>query len=107
MASKLKGQGGIKGFLLLHGEKIAMTLVGLAALCLIYKTTSLPRLDDKFQAAKLQEEIRQTTAAVQDTKWPEPNSELAAEVRPAKPIDAKADNSVKSDFYVKIICAES
>ena len=99
MASKLKGQGGAKGFLLLHGEKIAISLVGLVALWLIYKTTSLPRLEDKYQAAKLQDEIRQTTAAVRDTQWPEPNSEQASEVRPAKPIDAKAENLVSTDAY--------
>ncbi len=99
MAGKLKGQGGIKGLLLLHGEKIAISLVGLIALLLIYKTTSLPRLEDKFQAAKLREEINQTSSAVRDAQWPEPTSELATEVRPFKPIGEKADKAVPSEPY--------
>ena len=82
------------GFLLRHGEKIAISLVGLIALWLIYKTTSLPRLADQFQAPKLQEEIRQTSSAVRDATWPEKGSESAGEVRPYEPIEAKADNTV-------------
>ena len=87
MASNLKGQGGIKGLLLLHGEKIAISLVGVVALLLIYKTTSLPRLEDKFQATKLQDEISQTSAAVRNATWPDPDRpSLLAEVKIAKAI---------------------
>src|SRR5215211_389089 len=99
MAGKLKGQGGIKGFMLLHGEKLAISIVGLLALWLIYKSTSLPRLEDKYQAPKLREEINQTSAAVRDAQWPDAGSELAAEVRPFQPIDEKADTPVSLDPY--------
>ena len=71
MAGNLKGQGGIKRMLLRHGEKAAIALVGLVALWFVYKTTALPRLEDKFQAAKLHEEISQTSSAVRDAQWPE------------------------------------
>ena len=99
MAGKLKGQSGIKGFMLLHGEKIAISLVGLVALWLIYKTTSLPHLEDKYQATKLRDEINQTSSAVRDSQWPDPTSELAAEVRPAVPVNQKADVPVNPEAY--------
>lgn len=98
MASN-KRQGGIKGLLLLHGEKIAISLVGLIALWMIYKATSLPRLEDKYQASKLQDQIRETSSAVKNAPWPEASSELAAEVRVAQPIDAKADIPINAKFY--------
>jgi len=95
----LKGAGGIKGLFLLHGEKIAIAIVGLIALFLIYKTTSLPHLDDKYQASKLRDVISQTSSAVQQATWPDPTSEQAAEVRVHKPVTAKADANVPPDGY--------
>jgi hypothetical protein len=73
MAGKIK-TGGIKGIFLLHGEKIAIGVVGLLALWLVYKATSLPHLEDKYQANKLREEINQTSAKVRDAQWPEPGN---------------------------------
>ena len=100
MAGKLKGAGGIKGFFLLHGEKLAIGIVGLLALFLIYKTTSLPHLEDKYQATKLRDEISQTSSAVQQAAWPEPTSEQASEVRVFKPLTQKADAPVPPDPYI-------
>ncbi|HEX4415047.1 MAG TPA: hypothetical protein VH107_15530 [Lacipirellulaceae bacterium] len=99
MAGNLKGQGGIKGLLLQHGEKAAIALVGFIALWLIYKTTTLPRLEEKFKAAKLHSEITETSSAVQNAQWPEPGSEQASEVRPFTPITEKADISVNPAAY--------
>jgi hypothetical protein len=99
MAGKLKGAGGIKGFFLLHGEKLAIGIVGFLALFLIYKTTSLPHLEDKYQANKLRDEISQTSSAVQQATWPEPTSEQASEVRVFKPLTQKADAAVPADPY--------
>jgi hypothetical protein len=99
MAGKLKGAGGIKGFFLLHGEKLAIGIVGLLALFLIYKTTSLPHLEDKYQANKLRDEISQTSSAVQQAAWPEPTSEQASEVRVFKPLTQTADAPVPPDQY--------
>jgi len=61
MATNLKGKGKFVSLLLLHGEKIAIALVAAAALWFVYKSWSLPRLGDNFQADKLQTEITQTT----------------------------------------------
>lgn len=99
MKANLKGRGGIKGLFLLHGEKIAITLVGLLALWFVYSSLSLPKLEDRYQADKLQLEITQTNTAVEESRWPEPGSEVAAEVRIFKPITKSADMTVKPDGY--------
>lgn len=99
MAGNLKGLSGIKGLVLRHGEKVAIALVGLAALWLMYKSASLPKLEDKYQASELHKLISQTTNAVQSATWPDPNSEAANEVYAAKPIDAKADTQVDPKLY--------
>ena len=99
MASNMKGLSGVKGLMLRHGEKIAISLVGVIALWLIYKSMSLPHLADQYQAPKLQDEIRQTSSAVRDATWPDKGSELATEVRPYEPINAKADEPVPIDPY--------
>ena len=69
------------------------------ALFLIYKTTSLPHLEDKFQATKLQDEISQTSSAVRNATWPDEGSELAAEVKIAKKVSEKADPPIPHDPY--------
>ena len=50
MAGNLKGLSGIKGLVLRHGEKVVIALVGFVALWLVYKSTSLPKLEPDFQA---------------------------------------------------------
>jgi hypothetical protein len=85
--------------LLQHGEKIGISLVGLIVLFLVYKSTSLPHLDDKFQATKLQDEISQTSAAVRNAEWPAPDSELASEVKIAKAVNEKVDAPIPPDPY--------
>ena len=99
MASNMKGLSGVKGLMLRHGEKIAISLVGVVALWLIYKSMSLPHLADQYQAPKLQDEIRQTSSAVRDATWPDKGSELASEVRDFQPILTKADEPVDKDQY--------
>src|SRR5687767_8236234 len=81
MKANLKGLGGIKGLLLLHGEKVAIAVVGLLVLWFIYSSISLPRLDDTRQADKLREEIQLTNNAVTEAKWPDRTDANAEEVR--------------------------
>ena len=95
----MKGHGGFVGLLLQHGEKAAITIVGLIALYLVYKTTSLPRLEEKYKAPKLHSEITETSNAVQSAQWPDATSEQIKEVRIATPINEKADVAVSSDAY--------
>ncbi|MCI0332952.1 MAG: hypothetical protein L0228_06985 [Planctomycetes bacterium] len=99
MKANLKGSGGIKGLVLRHGEKVAIVVFGLLALWFAYSSLRLPRLQDQYQASKLQESVTQTTAAVQGATWPEPGSELAPEVRPWEPIDKKAGIRVQDKHY--------
>ncbi len=99
MAGNMKGHGGFVGLLLQHGEKAAITIVGLIALYLVYKTTSLPRLEEKYKAPKLHSEITETSNAVQSAQWPDATSEQIKEVRIATPINEKADVAVNSEAY--------
>jgi hypothetical protein len=99
MANNLKGVSGIKGLLLLHGEKIAIVLLGAAALWLIYKASTLPSLEAQYQADKLQDSIRQTNAAVTDATWPEKGSEQEKDVRAFEPIARGANPIVPHDPY--------
>ncbi len=92
MKANLKGLSGIKGLFLLHGEKVAIAVVGLLVLWFIYSSMSLPRLEDNRQAANLQSEIQLTNNAVADAKWPAaPDAPGSEEVRIARNI-AKSDN---------------
>ncbi len=54
MATNLKGKGRFVSLLLLHGEKIAIGIVGLVALWFVYRSLKVDKLDDEFQADKLQ-----------------------------------------------------
>lgn len=99
MAGNLKGLGGAKGLLLRHGEKAAIGIVALVALYVIYTTMSLPRLDEKLKADKLHQAISETKAAVERQAWPDPTSEQASEVMPAKPLGEKADAPIDVAGY--------
>ena len=85
MKANLKGLGGIKGLFLLHGEKMAIAVVGLLVLWFIYSSISLPRLEENRQASNLQSEIQLTNSAVADAKWPAaPDAPGSTDVRIAK-----------------------
>src|SRR3954470_3210713 len=99
MATSLKGQTGVKGFLLLHGEKIAIGLIALISLWFIYKSTKLDHLDDKHQAAELRSEITKTNTEITQYTW-----DMAAEKNPDKikkvvPIAANGDFNVDPKKY--------
>jgi hypothetical protein len=100
MKANLKGQRGIKGLMLLHGEKLGIALVGLLALWLVYSSLSIPRLESNYQATNLQQEISQTKSLVDQTEWPSPDSEQATNVHYAKEIAKSADPIVKADPYL-------
>src|SRR5215510_13959617 len=99
MATNLKGQGGIKGLFLLHGEKLAIAVVGLIALMFVYKAYKVPRLDDKYQSQKLQGDITQAKALLSDFSWQKAIAEFPDKVKKSEPIAAKDDLTVNSDQY--------
>ena len=100
MKANLKGLSGIKGLLLMHGEKAGIAVVGLLALSFVYSSLSAPRLQPQYQASKLEEQINQTNATVRDSRWPEPDSEEADNVRIApKEVAQKADLTVDAKHY--------
>src|SRR6476620_7041945 len=99
MATNLKGQGGIKGLFLLHGEKLAIAVVGLIALMFVYKAYKVPRLDDKYQAPKLQTEITQAKALLTDFNWQVATKDFPDKVKKSEPIAAKDDLNVNPDQY--------
>jgi hypothetical protein len=100
MKAKLKGKGGIKGFFLLHGEKIAILLFGGLALFFIWKSLSLPRLDDDYQADKLQSAVTATNTAVTQSRWPDADSPNLADVREFKPIAKSLGAPIKKEDYL-------
>jgi hypothetical protein len=102
MATNLKGQGGMKGFLLVHGEKIAIVLVAAIAVWFVYKSWKLPRLDEKYQAAKLQSEISQSSNVIKQFAWETGVKEHPDKVKLAVPIEAKTDFNVKAEHYVNL-----
>jgi hypothetical protein len=100
MKANLKGLSGIKGLLLMHGEKLGIAVVALLALWFIYSSLSAPRLQPGYQASKLEEQINQANATVRDSKWPAPDSEAANNVRIAPTeVAQKADLTVNSKHY--------
>src|SRR6185369_12855545 len=99
MAGNLKGQGGIKGLALQHGEKVAVGLVALVVLWLVYKATTLPHLEEKYQAGKLREAISATSTAISNATWPDAGTEQANEVHSYKPLGEKADVAIDSTVY--------
>ena len=101
MKANHKGLGGIKGLLLLHGEKIAIALVGLVALWFVYSSLRVPGLEPNRQATNLQNEITQTNNIVRESQWPEPGSEQAAEVRVFEPVAKRAMAVNPPDYRVK------
>ena len=64
MKANLKGLSGIKGLVLLHGEKLLILAVGICTLLFIYYSMKLERLPADKQADKLREEISLTESAV-------------------------------------------
>lgn len=100
MAGNLKGLGGLKGLLLRHGEKAAIAVVAFVALWVVYKTTSLPRLDDKLKADQLHQAISQAKSAVEKQEWPDATSDQASEVQHYKPIGEKADSAIDAKQYI-------
>lgn len=99
MKTNLKGSRGVKALLLLHGEKVAIAVVGLLALWFVYDSFTLPKLEPQYQASNLREQINQTNLELQRAEWPSPDSELASEVRYAQPIAQAVANEVNSKAY--------
>src|SRR6476660_7756775 len=100
MAANLKGQGGIKGLFLLHGEKLAIAAVGIIAILFVYKAYKLPRLDEKYQAPKLQVQITEARALITAFSWQKAIADFPDKVKKSEPIAAKDNMNVNPDEYV-------
>src|SRR6476646_575994 len=100
MATNLKGKGRFASLLLLHGEKLAIGLVAVVALWIVYSALKLPRLDNNYQADKLQNELTQTTREVKEYTWDKAVTDHPDKIRTPKPITAKGDGSVDPAQYV-------
>ena len=100
MATNLKGAGGVKGFLLLHGEKIAIGIVGFFALWIVYKSFNLPKLDDKHQADALRDEITRTSNDLKGFTWDRAVTDHPDKVKKAQAIAPQTNLNVEPKFYV-------
>jgi hypothetical protein len=100
MKANLKGRGGIKGLLLLHGEKVAIAVVGLLALWFVYSSLQLPSLESQYQASNLQDQIRQTNDEIEKFDWETAIRDHADKMRVVKPIAKSGDKGVDFKSYV-------
>src|SRR5947208_1300190 len=100
MATNLKGKGRFASLLLLHGEKIAIAVVGLAVLWFIYGSLKVDKLGDSFQADKLQSEVTQTSSEIKSFDWKKAVTDHPDKVKTAQPIAAKGDLSINVKDYV-------
>jgi hypothetical protein len=103
MATNLKGKGRFVSLLLLHGEKIAIGIVGLVAFWFVYQSLKVDKLDENFQADKLQTEITQTSNEIKEFNWERAVADHPDKVKKAQPITAKGGNmAVKVEDYVPL-----
>lgn len=102
MGTNLKGQSGIKGLALLHGEKVAIGIVALVSLFIIYKSFSLPRLEDKYQADKLQSAITQTSSEIKQYSWDKAVADHPDKIKKFQEIHVSGDLGVKPEAYVNL-----
>jgi len=100
MATNLKGKGRFASLLLLHGEKLAIGLVAVVALWIVYSSFKLPRLDNNFQADKLQNEITQTSREIKDYTWDRAATDHPDKIKKAQAIADKGDMTVPVKDYV-------
>jgi hypothetical protein len=100
MKAKLKGLSGVKGLVLLHGEKLAMALVAVLALWFIYSSLQLPGLDDTRQADDLQREITQTRSTLEQSQWPSSPEDPGGDVvKQFQPVAQNDDFTVNPEAY--------
>lgn len=100
MSTNPKGAGRVRGFLLLHCEKIVFGLVGVLALMIVYKSFNLPRLDDEHQADALQREITHTRNDISGFTWDDALSNHPDKIKIAKTIALKGNFQVEAQAYV-------
>ena len=100
MATNLKDPGRINGFLLLHCEKIAFGLVGVLALTIVYKSSNLPRLDEKYQADALQREISHVSNEIKGFTWYKALNDHPDKIKIAEKIALKGNFEVDAQAYV-------
>jgi hypothetical protein len=93
MKTNLKGNGGIKRLLLLHGEKLLIAVVAIAAGFLVYRALGVERLTDQYQADKLLAKVRETRSSIQDPRidWNRIVQEHPDKVRLVRDVDKKSD----------------
>jgi len=100
MATNLKGKGRFVSLLLLHGEKIAIAVVGLAVVWFIYGSLKVDKLGDDFQADKLQSEVTRTSTEIKSFNWEKAVTDHPDKVKKVQPITAKGDLSINVKDYV-------
>lgn len=93
MKAKLKGRG-IKGLLLLHGEKLGMAIVGACAVLFIYASLSQDRLPSDYGPDNLDRQIRQARQTLDRFTFDE-----APDKGVAQPLRDLADIEVQADAY--------
>ena len=102
MKAKFKGLGGVKGLMLLHGEKILIGVAGLAAAATVFFAFKTERLPDKYEPDKLLTQVRNTKAGIESTanNWPKVvRGEHPNQVRVADQIEKREVTKVPIPDY--------
>jgi hypothetical protein len=90
MKTKLKGQSGVKGLLLVHGEKILMVAVAIAAGYLVYSALGVDRLPDQYRAEELKSKVQQSSQTVANMSWEEALSQHRDKIKIDEPLKTDA-----------------
>jgi hypothetical protein len=85
MKAKLKGQSGIKGLLLMHGEKLGMAAVLVVALVVIYSALGVEGLSSDKQHTNLLTQVDRTKTTVEEFTWERAKDAQPDSIREALP----------------------
>lgn len=91
------GLGRLKEFAFLDGEKLVFGLVSMLTVLFLYKSFTLPRLAKEYQAAALQESIRQTKIDISNYQWDD--AVAAGNVKQYHSVALVSDLEVKCELY--------
>lgn len=91
------GLGRLKALAFLHCEKVVFGLVSMLTMLILYKSITLPRLAEEFQAAALQDSILQTKNAIANYQWDD--AVATGHVKQFHSVALVSDLIVKSELY--------
>ena len=99
MKANLRGLGGIKHFILAHGEKLGIVIIGAVAAMMIYNSLLREKLPAEKQADKLKQQVTLATQTMGSFTWDKMKEQFPEEVRVVVPLDHKGSGAVDPELY--------